>query len=1091
MVRRLIPVLALASMSALAGSARPLGAQGKAEDLVIASTTDVHGWMRGWDYFADAAEPSRGLSRAATVVDSLRAAHPGRVILLDAGDLLQGTPLTYAAARIDTAAPHPVIAAMNAMRYDAAVVGNHEFNYGVPFLTRTVAQAAFPFLAANARRPDGSRAWPAFVIVERAGARIGIVGATNPGSMVWDRDNLASRIVVGDIVSELRVAVDSARAAGAQVIVVVGHAGLDGASSYDTVTTKLASENPMARVAREVPGIDAIVMGHSHREIADTVINGVLLTQPRNWATSVSVVHLELVPRGATWSVGSKRASLVRAAGHAEQAGVVAVVERGHQAARRYALTVLGSTDLAWRADSARVTDTPLLDFVLESMQRASGADLASAAAFSLDVKIPAGKVTVAQLAQLYPYDNTLRALRISGAQLREYLEQSARYFRVRGSGDSARVDAEPSIPGYNFEIVAGVDYAIDLTRPAGRRITGLSRNGRPVADADSFSIALSNYRAGGAGGYAMLNGSPVAHDKGLEIRQLLIDEVSRRGTLRQADYFHQNWRLVPAALAAKAYASMRAERDFEATTPAAGAKPAASPTPSPQATPASRVAPNTPVAHGTPAALPSSRPGTLRIISVNDFHGALEARPAGNLGLRGGAAQLATVIRRAEAECSGECVSILLDGGDEFQGTAASNLAFGRPVVKLFDALGVAASALGNHEFDWGSDSLRSLMRGARYAILGANVRHADGSAVDWIRQDTIVERGGLKIGIVGVASPLTPRTTAVGNVAGLRFDDPAPVVDAHARTLRARGAAVVIVLAHDGAFCDRDTGCRGEVIDFARKLTEPVDAIVSGHTHSAVRTEVNGIPIVQARSSGQAVAVIDLPVDRAMRGNTKREVRDVVTDSIAADPRIDSLVRAATLAVSELAARPVATVAETMERRGAQYALGNLIADAQRAAAGTDVAVMNNGGIRANLRAGPATYGSLFEIHPFGNMLVRLTVNGRDLRTYVESLVSGDGPRVHVSGMTLRYDPARPSGARAVAVLVGGRPLDDASRYTLALVDFLAASGNGLALATVALRQEPLDISDIDALIAFLRAQPGGIVRADSSPRLIPSTP
>ncbi len=560
MVRQPIPALVFALLLCAAQGARPAAAQGNVQDIVIASTTDVHGWMRGWDYFADAAEPSRGLSRAATIVDSLRAAHPGRVILLDAGDLLQGTPLTYAAARIDTTAPHPVMAAMNAMRYDAAAIGNHEFNYGLPFLTRTIAQAKFPFLAANARRPDGSRAWPAFVIVERAGARIGIVGATNPGSMVWDRDNLAGRMVIGDIVSELRTAVDSARGAGAQVIVVVGHAGLDGASSYDTLSTTLSSENPMVRVAREVRGIDAIVMGHSHREVADTIINGVLLTQPRNWAGSVSVAHLEFIPVGATWSVGSKRASLVRTAGRAEQAGVVAAVERGHEAGRKYARAVPGTTDLPWRADSARVADTPLLDFVLETMRRASGADLASAAAFSLDVNIPAGKVTVAQLAMLYPYDNSLRALRISGAQLRAYLEQSARYFRVRGTGDTARVDAEPSIPGYNFEIVAGVDYEIDLTRPAGQRITALSRDGRPVADADSFSIALSNYRAVGAGGYPMLSGAQVTHDKGLEIRQLLIDEVTRRGTLRQADYFRRNWRVVPAAMAAKAYTSMRAD---------------------------------------------------------------------------------------------------------------------------------------------------------------------------------------------------------------------------------------------------------------------------------------------------------------------------------------------------------------------------------------------------------------------------------------------------------------------------------------------------------------------------------------------------
>ena len=138
-------------------------------DIVVASTTDVHGRLRGWDYFAGARDTLRGLSRVATIVDSVRRAQPGRVVLVDAGDLLQGNPLTYVAARIDSAAPHPVIAAMNALGYDAAALGNHEFNYGMPALDRALRQAAFPFLAANAYRPDGQRAFPASRVIQRAG----------------------------------------------------------------------------------------------------------------------------------------------------------------------------------------------------------------------------------------------------------------------------------------------------------------------------------------------------------------------------------------------------------------------------------------------------------------------------------------------------------------------------------------------------------------------------------------------------------------------------------------------------------------------------------------------------------------------------------------------------------------------------------------------------------------------------------------------------------------------------------------------------------------------------------------------------------
>src|ERR1035437_473856 len=473
-----------------------------------------------------------------------------------------------------------------------------------------------------------------------------------------------------------------------------------------------------------------------------------------------------------------------------------------------------------------------------------------------------------------------------------------------------------------------------------------------------------------------------------------------------------------------------------------------------------------------------------IRIISTNDFHGALEARPDGNFGMRGGAAQVAAMIRRAESECSGSCASIWLDGGDEFQGTPASNLAYGRPVTDLFNTLGLAASAIGNHDFDWGVDTLRARMRQAHYAMLGANIHYSDGGDVPWIRQDTIVLRGGVKIGIVGIATTLTPSTTKASNVEGLRFDDPVATVNAHARSLRARGADLVIVVDHDGGFCNREAGCRGEIFDLAQRVTEPVDAIVSGHTHALVTTVVKGIAIVQALSSGRAIGVIDLPVGRAARAETREEVRMVKTDSITADPAIQAM-----LSVAPIVARPIATVAADMPRRGDQYALGNLIADAQRAAARADVAVMNNGGIRADLRAGPVSYGSLFEIQPFANMLMRVTVRGADLRAYLESFVARGAPRVHVSGVIVQYDLKRAAGARIVSAAIGGAPLDDARQYTVAFTDFLATGGDGLGLANAALKQETLGVVDLDALIAFARSLPGGVIKPDAAPRLVPA--
>jgi 2',3'-cyclic-nucleotide 2'-phosphodiesterase (5'-nucleotidase family) len=1019
-------------------------------ELVIAATTDVHGRLRGWDYYANEAETVRGLTRAATIVDSVRAANPGRVILLDAGDLLQGNPLAYVAAKVSRDRNNPIIAAMNVMRYDAAAIGNHEYNYGVPYLDSAVRQAKFPFLSANTYRidPEGVHAYRPWTIIERAGVRIGIVGATTPGVTLWDAENIRGRLRFGDIVPAVRQSVQEVRAAGADIVLVTVHSGLNEPSSYDTVTTGVPSENVAGRIAVEVPGIDLLLYGHSHRESQGTTIGQTLLIQPKNWATSVSVAHLVVSKASGSWKVSERRSELVPAAGHAENAASLAATDAAHRETVAYVTTPIGNTAERWSADSARVKDTPLIDFILETERKAAGADLASTAAFSTDLVMGPGPVTIAQIAQLYPYDNTLRAVRITGKQLRDYLEFSSRYHRTPAS-PTAPLESNPQIPGYNFDIVSGVDYVIDVSRPIGSRVTRLDYKGAPVRDTDTFTMALNNYRQTGGGGYAMLSGAPVVYDKQQEIRQLLIDEVKRRGVIRQADYFAPNWRLVRSSVTGAAPTAANVLAPFPAGTP------------------------------------------FLRIIGTNDFHGALEARPDANGVRRGGAAYVGAAIDRARRECVPSCETLILDGGDMFQGTPASNLAFGRPVVDYYNRMGYAAAALGNHEFDWGIDTLRARMRQAKYSILGANVRFTNGRDVPWIRNDTIVRRGPARIGIIGVSTVSTPTTTRAGNVVGLRFDDPAPIVDSIGRTLREHGADLVVVVAHAGASCHRDpsASCDGEIIDFARKLTTKVDAIVSGHSHTLVNTVVNGIPIVQARSSGRAIEVLDIPI--GVPGLAARhEVRELAADSLKPLASIDSIVQRAAARVAPLVNRRVATIASPLLREGRQYPLGNLIADAQRWAGKGDVAIMNNGGIRTDLRAGEATYGSLFEVQPFGNTLYSLTMTGAQLRGLLEAMLGKSAVNDHVSGLTIRYDPARPSGSRIVSVtMADGAPLSESASYNVILNDFLATGGEGYNAAGRATASRPLNIVDLDALIDYLRSLPAPIT-APNEIRIAPIT-
>lgn len=1053
-----MPRAALLGLVGLLCAGADAGAQRRVE-LVIAATTDTHGRLRGWDYYANAADPARSLAGAATIVDSIRKVNPERTLLVDAGDLLQGNPLTYVAAKVKRQPVHPVIASMNVMRYDAAVLGNHEFNYGVPLLRDAMAQAGFPFLAANIREESGKAFAAPYTIIERSGVRIGIVGATTPGIMVWDRDNVrAAGLTVTDIVPAVRKAVADARKARADVIVVLLHSGLSEPASYDTVATGLPSENVALRVPQEINGIDAVIFGHSHREVVDSVVNGALLVQPRNWAASVGVAELAVEKRDGRWQVVSRRGKSVRVAGHAEAPAVLAAHTNSHRGAVEWATTAIGRTAARWSADSARVADMPITDFVNETMRRETGADLSATAVFSLDASLDAGAINVAAISRLYPYDNTLRAVRVSGATVRAFLEHASRYYRTMEAGRApANGIIDANVPGYNFDVLSGADYTLDLSRPVGQRVTRLEFRGRAVQPTDSFTLALNNYRQGGGGGYSMLSGARVVYDRETDIRGLLIEEVRRAGTLDPSRYANRNWKIEPSAAVAAAYAEQTRGRAAEA----GGGRPASS-------IPAG----STPAGSTTPGSAQGIR--TVRVIAMSDFHAALGTRPDASGRSYGGAVALSAALERAQRECTVTCVSVIVDGGDIFTGSPASDWDAGRPAADVFNRFDVAAGALGNHEFDFGQDTLRMRLAGLRHAVLGANVRGRDGARPRWIRSDTVVERGGIRIGIVGSAGTHTRTSTKLRNVSDLTFLPPAPIISERTRALRDAGARIVISVIHDGGRCERDqpTVCHGEGLEIAAALTTRPDAFVMGHSHVNLATRVGDMPVVEAASSGRGIVVVDIPLDG---GAATSQIREVNGDSTSgADPAVDSIVRAANARVESRLKRPVATLAEALPRRGNQYALGNVIADAARSAGRGDFAVWNNGGIRTDLQAGPLAFGAVHEVSPFGNLLVRVRLRGRDVLKMAEGWVSRGRPDVHISGITVEYDSAATEGSRVVrARLPSGKPVVATQIYTMVINDFMLDGGDGLRPPGM-ISQEILTIRDSDSLARYLQQLP-----------------
>ena len=1008
--------------------------------VVIVATTDVHGRVLGWDYVRDAPAPG-GLSRAATMVEALRAQYPEQVVLVDAGDLIEGNLFAAYFAERDSQRPHPVVDALNAMQYDAATPGNHEFDFGPAVLARATGDATYHYVSANVfRGASDTLAYPPYVVVTRAGVKIGITGLTTPGVMVWDRSELGGRIRVRPIAEAAPLALRRLDLAGADLKVVLVHSGLNEPSSYDTAG--VGAENAalgLASIPLPAPRPDLVIVGHSHKEMRDYVVNGVHFVQPRNFALSLAVVHVSLVKETSGYRVVSMRPELIPLASVAEQPRFVRRFTAAHERARAWAATPLGTAGPGFSARYGRAEDTPLLDFINEVQRRRAGADLSATADFELGAGLPEGEVRERDVSGIYPYENTLRAVRIAGDQLKAYLEQAARYFRTYQPGAPLLND---SVAGFNFDIVSGVTYTIDLTQAPGRRIRGLAFRGRAVAPADSFTLALNSYRQSGGGGYTMLQGARVVYDRGESIRDLLAAEIRTRRLLTAQGVSSPNWSVGPA----EARAALR-----QAFTPSV-------------------------------VVVPRPDSTLLRVLAINDFHGALEpqvwpwsaARPVG------GAAALKPWLDSLARGCF--CATIRLDAGDEMQGTPVSNFNFGRPAIAALNALGIDAAAIGNHEFDWTVDTLRARMAEAHYRFLAANITDSAGTArPDWAEPFTVIARDGVRVAVIGLALPATPETTSPRNVRGLAFGDGARAVRRVLPQARAAGDYVIVV-AHVGAFCDGDgaaaplgpAACRGEIIDLARGLDSgSVDLIVSGHTHSLINTVVNGIPIVQARSSGAGIAVVDF-VRVSGAGVTRREARARIetpfADRIRLDPALVDALRLSQASVSVLTDRPVARFGTELRRTGAEHGLGRLIADAQRNIAKADVALVNNGGIRADVSAGLATYGDLYRVEPFQNRLMRLAVSGEVLKQALEHALTGDGPDAHVAGIVVWYDAGKPVGRRIKKLqLANGKDVDDGRTYTLAVSDFLAAGGSGYVMLTGKPSGE-VGVTDLDALIQYL---------------------
>jgi len=579
--------------------------QGAEVRLRILETTDVHMNLLSYDYYQDKTTDQYGLARAISLIKAARAEAPNS-LLFDNGDLLQGNPMGDFVAKVSPlkdGQTHPAYRVMNQLGYDAANIGNHEFNYGLDFLRRSLKGANFSYVNANIyvadehRNSDQARhAFTPYVLLDRQlvdaqgkthAIKVGVIGFAPPQIMLWDKGHLEGKVIARDVLETARKYVPLMRAQGAQLVIAIPHAG------FEKGPVVRFSENAVGPLT-EIPGVDAVLFGHAHAEfpskafadypnvnIERGTINGVAAVMPGRWGDHLGVIDFTLDNASGNWKVLDSRASIRPIFDRASRVSVAAadpMVEQTigdvHAATLDYVRNKVAFSSAPIYSYFALVGDDPSVQIVSNAqrayVQRAmQGTDyekypvLSAAAPFKTGGRqgwdyytdIPAGPLAIKNVADLYVYPNTLKAMLLTGAEVREWIEMSAGQFnQIDPKGAAQQSVLNDTFRSYNFDTLDGVTYEFDVTQPArydnngklvapdAHRVRNLSYQGSPVLPDARFIVATNNYRAFGGGNFPGLNASKVVLEAPEENRQVLIEY------LRMSDMLSSNKQVNPSA---------------------------------------------------------------------------------------------------------------------------------------------------------------------------------------------------------------------------------------------------------------------------------------------------------------------------------------------------------------------------------------------------------------------------------------------------------------------------------------------------------------------------------------------------------------
>ncbi len=516
----------------------------------ILVSSDVHGHIQPVDYRTGEKEHT-GLAKMATLIRQARIRTP-ELLLLDNGDLLQGTPLSYYAATIGKDDVNPAIRVLNELGYDAAIIGNHEFNYGQELLRKAIGDSQFPWLSAGIISADTEE--PAFgkpYIVKCIGngIRIAVLGVTTHYVPNWENAAHIEGLAFRDALETVKRWVPLIREREhPHLLVVAYHGGFERDLDSGEAADSLSGENQAYAMCMEVPGIDVLITGHQHRRLTGE-LNGVTVIQPGFGGQALGKITVELEREMEDWRISAKHSELMLVDSSVPAAPeIVQSVEAIEERTQHWLDLPIGKVIGDMRVVSplrCRSADNAFMEFVNRVQMEAAHVKISNAALLNEASEGFGPQVTMRDIMSNFIYPNTLTVLQISGADIRAALEQTAAYFIVNEQGELGINPAyvEPKPQHYNYDMWEGIEYELHAGKPLGQRVVKLLYEGEPIQDETKFEVVMNNYRAAGGGDYDMFRGKPVVREVQIDMAELVANDLRKRGTI-EAGCDH-NWRVV------------------------------------------------------------------------------------------------------------------------------------------------------------------------------------------------------------------------------------------------------------------------------------------------------------------------------------------------------------------------------------------------------------------------------------------------------------------------------------------------------------------------------------------------------------------